>query len=196
MSVQVIFHFHCCNTQENRLTNQHSWCFFASWYSRGFVCEGNLYSKNCCLSFRRRRDGGWLLDPPQGWRSIGPDLGDRASACQTQCVCLCLYVYMSDFEGGGGSVWDKELLGFLHLFSYPIGVRPPLPGLQSPGQLLWCQHEFVSNLQRKNNNNKECVYPAVVLCKSSLICWNSVKLTSFKNVWVSKIRQTGRVVDL
>lgn len=43
-----------------------------------------------------------MLDPPQGWCSVGPDMGDKASTCQTQCECLCLYVYMSDLEGEGG----------------------------------------------------------------------------------------------
>lgn len=109
-----------------------------------------------------------------------------------QGLCLsglvCVFVCICVIWRGTGSVWDKELFSFLHLFSHSISVHPPLPGLQSPGLLLWCQHEFVSNLQRKNNNNKESVYPAIALCKSSLIYWNCVKLTSFKNVWFSKIR--------
>lgn len=140
----------------------------------------------CCLWVFLRKERGGLT---AGWCSVGPDKGDRASACQTQCVCVCVCMCIWVILKEWGSVWDKELLSFLHLFSHSIGVRPPLPGLQSPGLLLWCQHEFASNLQRKNNNNKECVYPAVILCMFSLICWNCVKLTSFKNVWVSKIRQ-------
>lgn len=157
------------------------------------------YTAKCvvCKCFWRRKLAVCSLDPPQGWCSVGPDIWDRASTCLTQCVCLCLYVYISDLEEGGGSVWDKELLSFLHLFFHSIGVRHPLPGLHSLGLLLWCQHEFTSNLQRRNNNNTEHVYPAMVLCMFSLICWNCVKLNSFKNVWFSnrQLQQAGRVVD-
>lgn len=101
------------------------------------------YTANCvvpeCFCWRREV---WLPDPPQGRCFVGPDMRDRTFTCQTQRVCLCLCAYMSDLELEGGAVWDKELLGFLHLFSHSIGVRAPLPGLQSPGLMLWCQHEF------------------------------------------------------
>ncbi len=160
-----------------------------------YYIRRKLNGKMCCECFWRRREEVWLLDPPLvlcgPWhRGQGLYLSDPVCVS----VFVCVYEW---FGGGGGSVWDKELLGFLHLFSHSIGVRPPLPGLQSPGLLLWCQHEFASNLQRKNNNNKECVYPAMVFCMLPLICWNCVKLTSFKNVWVSKIRrlQAGRLVN-
>lgn len=139
--------------------------------------------------FLKKEGGGLIAGSSPGMVLCGPWHGGQGLYLSDP-VCVSVFVCVYEwFGGGGGSVWDKELLSFLHLFSHSIGVRPPLPGLQSPSQLLWCQHEFVSNLQRKNNNNKECVYPAMVLCKSSLICWNCVKLTSFKNVWVSKIRQ-------
>lgn len=107
----------------------------------------------------------------------------RPSECV--CICVCMWVIW----GKKGSLWDKELSGFLHLFSHSIGVCPPLPGLQSPGLRRWCQHDFASNLQGKNNNNKECVYPAMFFCMQPLICWNCVKFTSFENVCLTKINQ-------
>lgn len=93
-----------------------------------------LNSKNmyCALGENRR-----LLDPPQRWCSVGPDMEGGASTCQTQCVSVLVCAY-EWFGGGGGFVWDKKLLGFPHLFSHSIGVHPPLPGRQSPSLLLWC----------------------------------------------------------
>lgn len=147
--------------------------------------------------FLKKEGGGLISGSSPGMVLCGPwHRGQGLYLSDPVCVSVfaCVYEW---FRGGGGSVWDKELLGFLHLFFHSIGVRPPLPGLQSAALLLWCQHEFASNLQRKNNNNKECVYPAMVFCMLPLICWNCVKLTSFKNVWVSKIRQlqAGRLVN-
>lgn len=145
----------------------------------------------CCPWVHLKKKGWGLIVGPypgivlcRAWRGgQGPHMSEP--------VCVSVFVCACEWFGEGGWVFfsDKKLLGFLHLFSHSIGVRPPLPGLQSPGLLLWCQHEFASNLQRKNNNNKECVYPTMVLCMFSLICWNCVKLTSFKNVLVSNIRQ-------
>lgn len=145
--------------------------------------EGNRLSVRWILP----RDGAlWALTYGTGPRLVWPSV--------FVYVCMCILVI---WRRGGGSVWDKELLSFLHLFFHSIGVRHPLPGLHSLGLLLWCQHEFTSNLQRRNNNNTEHVYPAMVLCMFSLICWNCVKLNSFKNVWFSnrQLQQAGRVVD-
>lgn len=54
----------------------------------------SLNGKNVLHECFCKREEVWLLDPPQGWCSMGPDMEDRASACQTQCVCVCVCVCM------------------------------------------------------------------------------------------------------
>lgn len=153
----------------------------------------------CCLQvFLKKEIGCLFAGSSPGMVLCGPwHMGQGLDLSDPVCLSMFVCVYKWFGGGGGGSVWDKELLSFLHLFFHSIGVRHPLPGLHSLGLLLWCQHEFTSNLQRRNNNNTEHVYPAMVLCMFSLICWNCVKLNSFKNVWFSnrQLQQAGRVVD-